>query len=497
VQTYRNAQSKDEKRAMEKLINQIKNDFESEIAVNDKRLLKLNKLKGELIALTTQTSLFEQTAKEKAAWNKQVSKLTQEINALELEIEEIKSNKIYDNALEWRFEFPEVLNDDGEFVGFDVVIGNPPYKLMQPNETPLKEIEFYKSNYLFTNFKIDLFHLFFQLGLKILGLDSVITFIAPSSLLNNVYAEDIREYIRTNFRILQIGVAKEKVFEDADVHTAIYFINKSAMLDNNAEVLTTTNLNAVINSEEKFCKLKQESFQYIPGKVWNLLINEGNMELIKRISSFGKLNEIASINRGLITGDREKYFSSYRETEDHFPILTGADISRYSYTAPSEFVLFERPKTSGGCWDRDVHFAPFKICIRQIGFEPMATLIDKPIAVTGNIFTIIHPNVNLLKCILGILNSRLIKFYWQIMFSDFKSSFPQVTIFSLNQIPIPSTSNPIVDKIVSLVDDILIAKSVCADADTINLENRLDEEIFSLYGVKSPELNNESNSFKM
>ena len=46
---------------------------------------------------------------------------------LETELEEIKNNKIYENAFEWRFEFPEVLNDEGDFIGFDVVIGNPPY----------------------------------------------------------------------------------------------------------------------------------------------------------------------------------------------------------------------------------------------------------------------------------------------------------------------------------------------------------------------------------
>ncbi|MBK8723790.1 MAG: Eco57I restriction-modification methylase domain-containing protein, partial [Saprospiraceae bacterium] len=44
-----------------------------------------------------------------------------------IEINEIKSNKIFENAFEWRFEFPEVLDDDGLFLGFDVVIGNPPY----------------------------------------------------------------------------------------------------------------------------------------------------------------------------------------------------------------------------------------------------------------------------------------------------------------------------------------------------------------------------------
>ncbi len=36
-------------------------------------------------------------------------------------------NERYANALEWRFEFPEVLNDEGDFLGFDCIIGNPPY----------------------------------------------------------------------------------------------------------------------------------------------------------------------------------------------------------------------------------------------------------------------------------------------------------------------------------------------------------------------------------
>ena len=65
--------------------------------------------------------------KEKMAWNKKVEQLTEETKKLETEIETIKANKIFENAFEWRFEFPEVLNDEGEFVGFDVVIGNPPY----------------------------------------------------------------------------------------------------------------------------------------------------------------------------------------------------------------------------------------------------------------------------------------------------------------------------------------------------------------------------------
>src|SRR5690606_32248277 len=43
------------------------------------------------------------------------------------EIDEIKTNAIFRSAFEWRFEFPEVLDNAGNFIGFDIIIGNPPY----------------------------------------------------------------------------------------------------------------------------------------------------------------------------------------------------------------------------------------------------------------------------------------------------------------------------------------------------------------------------------
>src|SRR5690554_6562994 len=87
----------------------------------------LRKVSGELYQMTNQQQIFEMPKKDKATWNKKVAKLTAEAKKLETEIVEIKANKIFENAFEWRFEFPEVLNDDGDFLGFDVVIGNPPY----------------------------------------------------------------------------------------------------------------------------------------------------------------------------------------------------------------------------------------------------------------------------------------------------------------------------------------------------------------------------------
>ena len=132
VQTYRNAENKEQKREMERLINDIKGNFKITLQGTDPNKTKLRRLEGEIYNLENQTLLLEPTKEEKKAQEKKIAKLNNEIDKLRAEIEDVESGRIYENALEWRFEFPEVLNDEGAFIGFDVVIENPPYGLILP-----------------------------------------------------------------------------------------------------------------------------------------------------------------------------------------------------------------------------------------------------------------------------------------------------------------------------------------------------------------------------
>lgn len=341
-----------------------------------------------------------------------------------------------EKAFNWQIAFPKIF-DKG---GFDVIIGNPPYVLIQPNNTSNQELLYYKNKFAFADFKIDLFHLFFQLGINILKDESYLSYITPSTLLYNFYAENLREWVSQKSEILKIAVAKEKVFEDADVHTAVYVLKKTSNHTKNNFTEFTTQLENVLNNGAKYNRISQQDLSLTPGKVWNLLIEEKNINILRKIGSKQNLGSISKINRGLITGDRTKYFSNSKLSDKYVPILTGSDISRYFSNIPIEYVFFEKPKTAGGCWDSDVHLAKHKICIRQIGFQPTASLIFEPFAITGNLFSIITNNLDFEKYLLGIINSNAVKYYWQIMFNDFKTSFPQVTLFNLSNIPIPNSS---------------------------------------------------------
>ncbi|HNT28643.1 MAG TPA: TaqI-like C-terminal specificity domain-containing protein, partial [bacterium] len=247
-------------------------------------------------------------------------------------------------------------------------------------------------------------------------------------------------------------------------------------------------------------------FHELPGNVWNILITEKNAEFLKRLTtSFAQLGNIAKINRGLITGDRDSYFATKQATSKHVPILAGGDIYRYHFSQPSEFVLFERPKTAGGCWDREVHLAPHKIAVRQIGEGPTATWINKPIAVTGNIFTVRGTDKEHELFLLGILNSKLVDYFWRVMFADFKGSFPQVTIFSLEQVPVreidqkKKSDREAHGKMVKLVEQTLSLHEQAATARTPQektandrqisaTDAQIDRLVYDLYGLTEEEI---------
>ncbi|MFW5832119.1 MAG: DUF7149 domain-containing protein, partial [Prolixibacteraceae bacterium] len=248
VDTYRNAQNKEQKREMIRLINEIKSDFRSEISQNDPKVKKYKKLSAELFQMNNQGRLFEMTKKEKALWNKKVSKLAAETRKLDAEIEEIKNNKIYENAFEWRFEFPEVLNDDGDFVGFDVVIGNPPYIPLEAFQR--NEREFFNSKYSQLERKYETSVPFILEGLGVLNNSGLLAFIAPVTWQTGENYSKFRKYFFENYGLDKIINLPFNIFEDAYVDTALYFVAKKRKskysifsFNKKAQVETLENLN--------------------------------------------------------------------------------------------------------------------------------------------------------------------------------------------------------------------------------------------------------------
>jgi hypothetical protein len=228
VMTYRNAENKKQKHQMIKLINEIKETFSQSIDLHHPKRRKLTKLRGKYIALVDQKELFQ--TENKKSKLKKIDKLSREIKKAENEVQQLKSGAVYRNAFEWRFEFPEVLDEKtGTFNGFDIVIGNPPYIKENDDKAVfngLRDLEVYQG-------KMDIWYLFCSLGLDLLKNNDYLSFIATNNWTTNYGAKKLRNKITKTSKILKlIDFNTFKVFDEASIQTMILMLKKDNQSNN-------------------------------------------------------------------------------------------------------------------------------------------------------------------------------------------------------------------------------------------------------------------------
>ncbi len=131
-------------------------------------------------------------------------------------------NMIYNfnNSLEWRFEFPEVLDDEGDFLGFDCIIGNPPYIRQEQIKDikPLLEKQYQD----FYNSTADIYTYFFALAFNLLKEKGFNAFITSNKYARAKYGAKLRELLLKKTTIVSyMELNALKVFESATVDTSI------------------------------------------------------------------------------------------------------------------------------------------------------------------------------------------------------------------------------------------------------------------------------------
>ena len=119
VADYKTTNSKDTKKQLEKFLVEIKLGLRTALANNDPMRECMSKLRGTMAVMQDPDLLCA-----KKVDKTKLAKLQKELEKLEQERADIEANKVYEGAFEWRFEFPEVLDEEGKFKGFDVVFGN-------------------------------------------------------------------------------------------------------------------------------------------------------------------------------------------------------------------------------------------------------------------------------------------------------------------------------------------------------------------------------------
>ena len=223
VSDYTNTSNHQTKELFRKTIEDIKSAFKTELSYQLKE--KLSKLRGKIIMLEGPTLFGERTKAEKA----ELKKLKEKLHTLEKEKEDIETNKLYTNAFEWRFEFPQLLDENGKFIGFDIIIGNPPYIKEATDKNAFNGLR----NSAYYQGKMDLWYFFACKGIDLLKSNACLCYIATNNWVTNDGASILRNKIVSDARIIQlIDFFDAMIFDSASIQTMIMLFQRDCITDN-------------------------------------------------------------------------------------------------------------------------------------------------------------------------------------------------------------------------------------------------------------------------
>ncbi|EAH6774126.1 class I SAM-dependent DNA methyltransferase [Campylobacter coli] len=457
--------------------------------------------------------------------------------------------KEYDNIFnlesnhpfEWRFEFPEILDDDGNFKGFDLIIGNPPYIKENDNKdlfTNTKKLRTYQG-------KMDIWYHFVGRGFDILKNNGYLAFIATNNWVTNSGAKKLRNIVLEESQILSlVDFSSFMVFDSASIQTMIMSFQKTKPPKNYefhfAKITTQTPI-----YEDALSLLKNEKTQnneilkinLTPKKFIDKTLNftkSDYEELFNKIQKYGKFYlEESEVAQGIVPAIDEAFVikdkNVFSKNEQCFikEYYTGLSGKFYSSFTDKYLIYLSNKNYSGNLDDLPnlkQHFQKYKEILKESkikyktpnkpyfylhrereekffkkGEEKIISQVRciEPIFVYSNenfygsraLFFIQTCRINL-KYLTGVLNSKLIAFWLKHkgkiqgnLFKIDKEPLLNIPIVNIN-----SKNEKLANKLISLVDEILKAKEQNKNANTQELENKINSLVYKLYNLTEEEI---------
>ncbi|GAA9313069.1 class I SAM-dependent DNA methyltransferase [Helicobacter pylori] len=471
------------------------------------------------------------------------------IRALRKKLDDALSGREYQNAFEWRFEFPEVLNDEGDFLGFDCIIGNPPY-IRQEHIKDIKPL-LEKQYQDFYNSTADIYTYFFALAYHLLKEKGFNAFITSNKYARAKYGAKLRELLLKKTTIVSyMELNALKVFESATVDTSIMsFIKQTPPKESEFNYYEPTPDDKNLKSNSLSMRqnaLSTESF---------IFANTSLLDLRDKMEGIGTplKDWDIQIYRGILTGANEAFIIPTEKREEILnacktqeerertetlikPILRGKDIKRYSYEWAGEWVInthngytsvlkskippidiekypatkahldshYDAITTRSDQGDTPYHlrncayledFEKEKIVYGEIVQEPRFYLDSGECELgyfyaeaTSFILTGEH-----LRYLLGMLHSKLITFAFKTFYAGGglgESGYRYKKAF-IERLPIPKITpknQELARKITACAQAILEAKEKDPKANTQELEKEIDALVYQLYNLTDEEI---------
>ena len=447
----------------------------------------------DMLYIIRDKKFSKQLRTEPAPMDKKGEKLLAQIKKDYEILESMKHN----NAFEWRFAFPEVLDDKGDFIGFDCIIGNPPY--MQVPKGIYSKTTYPHSEGQDKN-KQNLYKVFIEHAYNITIPDGIFSLIVSHSIMCDLSSSFTRKMLLTKTTMHEVIEFPEKaptkggqVFESATQGTCIITATKTLPRPNHAFKLSIHNDGNTIKKLE-FLNIAQERILEVYEKLFEIpfIKNEKELTLIDRLRHGNKipLKDFIQFSRqGNINTKNLKDIESQKETDAL--LAKGEDCHQYSLELNKRFAIPTHPLVIKAI---ETNLNQNIIVLQGIAnmnnkTRVIATLFESKntkIVFLDSVKILFLQNVREAKFILGLLNSKVLDWLFRKT-----SSNNNVNSYELEALPIPkidSANQSIADKIIALVEEILEKKKQDSATDTTELESQINALVYTLYNLTDEEI---------
>ena len=384
--------------------------------------------------------------------------------------------KLYENTFEWRFEFPEVLDEEGNFTGFDVVTGNPPYMLL--------DNKVYNSFYIFIKGNSNTYVAFIELALKLMKDKSSYAMIIPNTWLagNNFF--ELRKHL-VNEKILKRIIQLPYDIFEVYVDTVILILEKGfcsyTVEYYKFSVRDRIDMNFNLNNIDINSWQDENLTIFLDNDLLRLLPKYRNNSI--------RLSDVAKVQRGTLPPKtvqlKDKPF------KNSIKWFSG-QVYRYIFSEDEKeyFVDYNQLLENK---HREL-FKAEKIIGRQLisrQFRLQFTYSSSEYAFKKNLYAIydLDKTVFSYLYLLGILNSKLFSFIQvKSNASGQRDDYPALSLLDYKNFLIKLTDNNKQQKLSNLVDEILKQKKQNPKADTVVLEKQIDEMVYKLYELTEEEI---------
>ena len=402
------------------------------------------------------------------------------------------------NAFDWEKEFPQCCDENGNWHGFDVVIGNPPYIRVYGDNFSDLFIKYIKENYKTAYKKFDIYILFIEKSLQLLKKDGFLSFITPDKWLSQPYGEKIRNLLLSKNTICSISdLTKLKVFDKAVVSNVIFEIKKTKIENNIIKIRkfdTKTNF-TTNNLPESFFEIDK------PFLIDNNFDIKNLIEKINKKSI--KLSTLAYVNWGCRPTPQNEFVADKKVDNQYKPLIVGSNISKYFISQNHRWVKYVK----------EMYNPLFKELFEN------ETILFKDIIGQGNLTAALNTKnyysdfttINVLlwketekikskkfkmpedatkyffydiKFILAIVNSKLISFYFNKTMKNGLHTLPN----NVKNLPIILCEEKLQLPIINLINKILGIKSKNPTQDISDIEKEIDKKVYEIYGIDETEI---------